>query len=317
MSVAAVLRSNAIDIGPRAALHTLNRLGYGPRPADVRRVLARGLEKYVDDQLHPGPDAELDTRLRPLDHDQLPDLPGPLHLQRGQPDHRADRRRVPGREADPLRSRPEPAPGSPRRLLVQPLQRLHRRRVRPLQHHGVRAGGDPSLRARALPRPAGRGGRAPGDAVLPRQLHEPRRRDPGRPRHPRHQRELRTRAARAAHRRRRRRLQPERRAGGGAGLHGVGDRQHQGRGELRLPRRPARPRGEERLRLRRRGGRRQGRRRPAPRLPVDASGDRALHLLAAGPALRGRRSAGAHRRAHGVHVPLHRGRSPRGDADAW
>jgi uncharacterized protein (DUF1800 family) len=66
MGVAAVLRANAIDIGPRAALHTLNRLGYGPRPADVRRVLARGLEKYVDEQLHPGPDAELDTRLRPL-----------------------------------------------------------------------------------------------------------------------------------------------------------------------------------------------------------------------------------------------------------
>ena len=66
MSVSAALRSNAIDIGPRAALHTLNRLGYGPRPADVRRVLARGLEKYVDEQLHPGPDAELDIRLRPL-----------------------------------------------------------------------------------------------------------------------------------------------------------------------------------------------------------------------------------------------------------
>jgi len=58
--------ANAIDIGPRAALHALNRLGYGPRPADVRRVLARGLEKYVDDQLHPGVDPELETRLRPL-----------------------------------------------------------------------------------------------------------------------------------------------------------------------------------------------------------------------------------------------------------
>src|SRR5688500_8467535 len=66
MSVAAALPSTAIDIGPRAALHALNRLGYGPRPADVRRVLARGLEKYVDEQLHPGPDPEMDTRLRPL-----------------------------------------------------------------------------------------------------------------------------------------------------------------------------------------------------------------------------------------------------------
>jgi uncharacterized protein (DUF1800 family) len=66
MSVGAVLGANPIDIGPRAALHALNRLGYGPRPADVRRVLARGLERYVDDQLHPGPDPELETRLRPL-----------------------------------------------------------------------------------------------------------------------------------------------------------------------------------------------------------------------------------------------------------
>src|SRR5688500_17274917 len=66
MSVAAALSSTSIDIGPRAALHALNRLGYGPRPADVRRVLARGVEKYVDEQLHPVPDAELDTRLRPL-----------------------------------------------------------------------------------------------------------------------------------------------------------------------------------------------------------------------------------------------------------
>ena len=85
-------------------------------------------------------------------HPQLPDQPGPFHLQRGQPDHRADHRRVPGREADPLRPWPEPAPGSPRRLLVQPLQRLHRGRVRALQRHGVRAGGHPPLRARTLPR---------------------------------------------------------------------------------------------------------------------------------------------------------------------
>ncbi len=66
MSVAAALRSSAIDIGPRVALHALHRLGYGPRPADVRRIIARGVEKYVDDQLHPGPDPELDVRLRPL-----------------------------------------------------------------------------------------------------------------------------------------------------------------------------------------------------------------------------------------------------------
>jgi uncharacterized protein (DUF1800 family) len=66
MSVSAALRSNAIEIGPTVALHALNRLGFGPRPADVRRVLARGLDRYVDDQLNPLPDPDLDTRLRPL-----------------------------------------------------------------------------------------------------------------------------------------------------------------------------------------------------------------------------------------------------------
>ncbi|HET7745828.1 MAG TPA: DUF1800 domain-containing protein [Vicinamibacteria bacterium] len=64
MSVAAVLRSQAIDVGPRVAAHALNRLGFGPRPGDVRRVLARGIERWVDDQLHPGADPDTDTRLR-------------------------------------------------------------------------------------------------------------------------------------------------------------------------------------------------------------------------------------------------------------
>ena len=45
---------------PRAAadedariVHVLNRLGYGPRPGDVEKVRAVGLEKWVDLQLHP------------------------------------------------------------------------------------------------------------------------------------------------------------------------------------------------------------------------------------------------------------------------
>jgi len=34
-------------------LHALNRLGFGPRPGDVDRVLAIGLSRYIDEQLHP------------------------------------------------------------------------------------------------------------------------------------------------------------------------------------------------------------------------------------------------------------------------
>jgi uncharacterized protein (DUF1800 family) len=53
------------DVGHRAALHALNRLGYGPRPGDVQRVLDEGLERWITSQVRPaGPDPELETRLR-------------------------------------------------------------------------------------------------------------------------------------------------------------------------------------------------------------------------------------------------------------
>jgi uncharacterized protein (DUF1800 family) len=35
------------------ALHVLNRLGFGPRPGDVERVLALGVERHITLQLHP------------------------------------------------------------------------------------------------------------------------------------------------------------------------------------------------------------------------------------------------------------------------
>jgi len=49
----------------QAILHALNRLGYGPRPDDVARVRAMGLEKWIDQQLHPETidDSALDQRL--------------------------------------------------------------------------------------------------------------------------------------------------------------------------------------------------------------------------------------------------------------
>jgi hypothetical protein len=50
------------------AVHVLNRLGFGPRPGDVDRVLAMGISKYVEQQLHPEtiPDAALVERLKSL-----------------------------------------------------------------------------------------------------------------------------------------------------------------------------------------------------------------------------------------------------------
>src|SRR5207245_2525904 len=49
------------------ALHVLNRLTFGPRPGDVDRVLATGIDKWIDEQLHPGKidDSALDAKLTP------------------------------------------------------------------------------------------------------------------------------------------------------------------------------------------------------------------------------------------------------------
>ncbi len=47
------------------ALHALNRLGFGPRPGDVDRVMKTGVDVWIDQQLHPEaiPDKAVETRL--------------------------------------------------------------------------------------------------------------------------------------------------------------------------------------------------------------------------------------------------------------
>ena len=49
-----------------ATLHALNRLGYGPRPGDIERIRQTGLEKWIEQQLHPESidDSALDARLQ-------------------------------------------------------------------------------------------------------------------------------------------------------------------------------------------------------------------------------------------------------------
>ena len=50
------------------ALQALNRLTFGPRPGDVDRVVAIGVDKWIDLQLHPDriDDSALDARLAPF-----------------------------------------------------------------------------------------------------------------------------------------------------------------------------------------------------------------------------------------------------------
>jgi uncharacterized protein (DUF1800 family) len=49
-----------------AILHAMNRLAYGPRPGDVDQVRQMGLEKWIEQQLHPETinDADLNLRLQ-------------------------------------------------------------------------------------------------------------------------------------------------------------------------------------------------------------------------------------------------------------
>lgn len=60
------------DLTPREqAFHVLNRLAFGPRPGDVDRVVAMGVDRWVEQQLHPDrlPDRATDELLR-----QFPEL---------------------------------------------------------------------------------------------------------------------------------------------------------------------------------------------------------------------------------------------------
>jgi uncharacterized protein (DUF1800 family) len=49
------------------ALHALNRLTFGPRPGDAGKVLAKGVDSWIEDQLHPESidDSALEARLAP------------------------------------------------------------------------------------------------------------------------------------------------------------------------------------------------------------------------------------------------------------
>src|ERR1700684_2373052 len=56
------------DNDQRRALHALNRLTFGPRPGDVQQVMAMGVDRWIDLQLHPEKidDGALEARLEPL-----------------------------------------------------------------------------------------------------------------------------------------------------------------------------------------------------------------------------------------------------------
>ena len=54
-AIAAKRPASAVPVRPddRTIVHVLNRIGFGPRPGDVERVRAMGLQGYIEEQLQP------------------------------------------------------------------------------------------------------------------------------------------------------------------------------------------------------------------------------------------------------------------------
>ena len=52
----------------KRAVHALNRLTFGPRPGDVQKIMAMGVDRWIELQLHPEKisDDALQARLAPL-----------------------------------------------------------------------------------------------------------------------------------------------------------------------------------------------------------------------------------------------------------
>ena len=68
VSFTTCLPALAADITPREqAVHVLNRLGYGPRPGDIDRVLQMGVDRYIESQLSPASIPLPDALSRQLD----------------------------------------------------------------------------------------------------------------------------------------------------------------------------------------------------------------------------------------------------------
>src|SRR3954447_23056346 len=68
--VAALATSAAATVpaDERTILHVLSRTSFGVRPGDLERVRSMGLQRYVDEQLHPEriPDAAMSARISGL-----------------------------------------------------------------------------------------------------------------------------------------------------------------------------------------------------------------------------------------------------------
>jgi len=117
LSLAAPALTAAPPIDPRV-VHAVNRLSFGPRPGDLDRVQAMGVERYIQEQLSPEtiPEAEtVTTRLAALSTLNMgpgdifrafgPDRSAPIARRLPEPQVRADRNESPLQANDLQRQR--------------------------------------------------------------------------------------------------------------------------------------------------------------------------------------------------------------------
>jgi len=108
------LRAATAPADDRAITHVLNRIAFGPRPGDVERVRAIGLDRYVDEQLHPDriKDEAMRGRLAELPTAQMSRREIVESIELPQIDMRRERKQQPNggdaddpKERNPLRQR--------------------------------------------------------------------------------------------------------------------------------------------------------------------------------------------------------------------
>src|SRR5262245_31174764 len=119
--VAAAVAVSAISLQGAAAspatdeaiVHVLNRIGFGPRPGDVERVRAIGVEKYIESQLRPEriPDDGMTARLAGLET---------IHMSARQIAEEIERPQIEARRARKEEAKDESQPGGPR--MPDPIQ---------------------------------------------------------------------------------------------------------------------------------------------------------------------------------------------------
>ncbi|HKS42834.1 MAG TPA: DUF1800 domain-containing protein [Blastocatellia bacterium] len=99
-------------------LHLLNRATFGPRPGDVDRVRQMGLDKFLDEQLHPETidDSELEKRLVVLPTQQMT----PTELYQFYPPPQQAEQRAKEKNPPPIYGRPQQITGE---LIQQKLVR--------------------------------------------------------------------------------------------------------------------------------------------------------------------------------------------------